>query len=185
MFQRVLLESLALAGAAIDKSEILISPTDMKRADGCIWHPALSARGVAIDVTVWSDFTLARLLLSATTPHHTLTAAEAFKTAKYRDLCDACNLDFEALAANPQGGFGPNLLRVWQAVWTHRTAEARAAHQPTRPIASLERRCLERLSAEFAKHLHRAIYHRTTDRTATTADLVPDVDGDAHAPTDM
>ena len=36
-----------------------ISPADNKRADGCLWHIALGARGVAIDVTIWSDFTLA------------------------------------------------------------------------------------------------------------------------------
>ena len=54
-----MLESLCKGGAAISKDEIFVSAVDNKRADGCIWHPALGARGIAIDITVWSDYTLA------------------------------------------------------------------------------------------------------------------------------
>ena len=165
--------------------KVLVSPIDNKRADGCIWHPALSARGIAIDVTVWSDFTFARLPLSAATPLYTLLAAETFKEAKYASLCDAENLDFAALAANPLGGFGPTLHRIWRTVWDHRLSQARAAGMPTRPIASLERRCLESLSATFARHLHLSLFHRTTNRIAAAITNPPDIDGDAHLPVDL
>ena len=95
------------------------------------------------------------------------------------------HLDFAALAANPHGGFGPNLFRVWRAVWDARLATATAAGLPTRPIASLERRCLERLSATFARNLHLSIYQRTTNRYAANPAQPPDTDGDAHRPADL
>lgn len=184
-FQRVLLESLSLAGAVVSKDEIFVSTVDNKRADGCIWHPGLSARGTAIDVTVWSDYTLPRLRHAAAQIGYTLRAAEKYKTDKYEELCDKCNLDFAALAANPHGGFGPNLFRVWRIIWDARIATAAAAGLPTRSIASLERRCLERLSAAFARNLHLTISRRTTNPYTANPAQPPDVDGDAHLPADL
>ena len=183
-FRHGVLDGLAKGGAAISKEETFISPADNKRADGCLWHIALGARGVAVDVTIWSDFTLARLPRSASNPLYVLLAAEKYKTTKYEALCDALNLDFAALAANPLGGFSPTLLRVWRTVWDARVAQARLAGLPTRPIASAERRCLERISAGMARHLHRAIFQHATSRYVATTVQPADVDGDAHVPMD-
>ena len=62
-------DGLMAAGAAIDSStvsgEVFISAVDNKRANAVVWHPAFSARGVAIDVTVCSGLTLSRLAHSA------------------------------------------------------------------------------------------------------------------------
>ena len=113
-----------------------------------------------------------------------LLAAEKYKTTKYEALCDALNLDFAALAANPLGGFSPTLLRVWRTVWDARMAQARLSGLPTRPIASAERRCLERISASMARHLHRAIFQHATSRYVATTVQPADVDGDAHVPMD-
>ena len=55
-----------------------------------------------------------------------LLAAEKYKTTKYEALCDALNLDFAALAANPLGGFSPTLVRVWRTVWG---LDARRQHE--------------------------------------------------------
>ena len=96
----------------------------------------------------------------------------------------ALNYDFAALAANPLGGFSPTLLRVWRTVWDARMAQARLAGLPTRPIASAERRCLERISAGMARHLHRAIFQHATSRYVATTVQPADVDGDAHVPMD-
>ena len=152
------------AGAAVDKSEIFISPHDGKRADGILFHPSFGARGLAIDATVWNDCTLPRLSTSAAISHWVLLAAETFKTAKYESLADAVNLGFACLAFNPRGGFGPHLERLWRAVWADRVAHAAAAGQPTKPILSLERRCLEHIAQVFARCLHSSIYSHTTDR---------------------
>ena len=65
-----------------------------------------------------------------------------------------------------------------------RLATARAASLPTRPIASLGRRCLERLSATFARNLHLSILRRTTNPYTSNPALPPDADGDAHMPAD-
>ena len=183
-FRTAILDGLARGGAVASSDEIFVSATNNQRADGCLWHPALSARGIAIDVTVWSDYTFARLPLSATTALYTLLAAESYKETKYKRLCDARNLDFAALAANPQGGFGPTLLRAWKAVWSHRIAQAKTAGLPTRALVSLERRCLEHISAVFARHLHKAIHARTTSRLTAQPDHPDDADGDAHLPAD-
>jgi len=184
-FQKGILESLHTGGAAISKDEIFVSPTDNKRADGCLWHPALSDRGIAIDVTVWNPLTLARLALSASYPLYTLCAAELFKTEKYETLCDGMNLDFLAFAAYPNGGFGPILQKTWTTVWAHRIATATAAGLPTRPIASQERRCLERIATNFARDLHRSIWFRTTSRYVEVPLQPEDLDGDAHLPADL
>ena len=154
----------AKAGAAVDKSEIFISPHDGKRADGILFHPAFGTRGLAIDATVWNDCTLPRLSTSAIISHWVLLAAEAFKTAKYAALADAVNLDFACLAFNPRGGFGPLLEQLWRAIWADRVAHAAAAGQPTRPILSLERRCLEAVAQAFARCLHTSTFSHTTDR---------------------
>ena len=183
-FRHGILDGLAKGGAAISKEETFLSPQDNKRADGCLWHIALGARGVAIDVTIWSDLTLARLPRSASTSLHVLLAAEKYKTTKYEALCDALNLDFAALAANPLGGFSPTLLRVWRTVWDARMAQARLAGLPTRPIASAERRCLEGISASMARHLHRTIFQHATSRYVAITAQPADVDGDAHVPMD-
>ena len=184
-FRDGILAGFAHAGAATSPDEVFVSKTDNKRADGCLWHPALSPRGMAIDVCIWSDYTLARLPLAASSPGYVLTAAEKFKTGKYTALCNELNLDFGALAANVQGGFGPKLTEYWQLAWAHRIATARTAGLPTRPLASLERRCLESLSAVFARELHRSIYGRTTNRTTTILTMPEDVDGDAHLPMEL
>jgi len=172
LFLRHLLDGLKAAGAATDAStasgEVFISAVDNKRADAVIWHPALSARGIAIDVTIWSGLTLPRLAHSATTADWVTLAAEKQKTDKYRHLCDQLGLDFEPLAADPASGFGPNLRRVWRVCWDHRLAAATAAGRPTRPIASQERRCLERLSAALIRCLHRGIATRLFAPLATT-----------------
>ena len=142
-FRTVVLEGLARAGAVISKDEIMVSAVDNKRADGCLWHPSLSERGIALDFTVWSDYTLARLPTAAATPQWTLLAAQKYKSDKYTPLCDAINLDFAALAANPHGGWAPDLVRLWRTVWDARLVSARTAGLPTHPIASQERRALE------------------------------------------
>ena len=154
----------AKAGAAVDKSEIFISPHDGKRADGVLFHPSFGTRGLAIDATVWNDCTLPRLSTSATISHWVLLAAETFKTAKYEDLAHAVNLDFACLAFNPRGGFGPHLERLWHAIWADRVAHAAAAGQPVQPILSLERRCLEHVAQAFARCLHSSTFTHTTDR---------------------
>jgi len=159
------MEGFSKAGAAVDKSEIFISPHDGKRADGILFHPCFGTRGLAIDATVWNDYTLPRLSLSAAISHWVLLAAETFKTAKYEALADAVNLDFACLAFSPRGGFGPHLERLWHAIWADRVAHAVAAGQPTRPILSLERRCLEHVAQVFARCLHSSTYSHTTDRT--------------------
>ena len=164
-FHHATLDGFAAAGAVIDRSELWISRVDNKRADGAIYHPLLGTRGVAIDSTIWNDLTLARLGISATVSHWTLAAAEALKNRKYTTLCDAANFDFAAYAANPRGGFGPFLEHQWNLVWVDAMTRAKAAGLPTRPIASLERRCLERIAATMAQHLHHAIWSRTSDRT--------------------
>ena len=104
-----------------------------------------------------------------------LVAAEDYKTKKYEEHCHAANFDFAALAANPRGGFGPTLERMWNAVWLDATARAAAAGLPTRPIESLQRRHLERIAAHMARALHYSIWAHTTSR-ATKAPLRPDPD---------
>ena len=164
-FHNAVLDGFAAAGAAIDRAELWISKTDNKRADGAIYHTALGTRGIAIDTTIWNDHTLPRIDISATISHWTLVAAEDHKTKKYKALCDEANFDFAAYAANPRGGFGPTLERHWRLVWTDATTRAAAAGLPTRPIASLERRSLERIAATMAVHLHHAVWSRATGRT--------------------
>ena len=73
---------------------------------------------------------------------------------------------------------------MWRAVWDARVAQARMAGLPTRPIASAERRCLERISASMARHLHRTIFQHATARYGATSAQPDDVDGDAHVPMD-
>ena len=187
-FLRHLLDGLKAAGAAVDAStasgEVFISPIDNKRADAVIWHPALSARGIAVDTTIWSGLTLPRLAHSAAAADWVTLAAEKHKIDKYRHLCDALNLDFEPLAADPQGGFGPNLRRIWRLCWDHRLAAAAATNRPTRPIVSHERRCLERISTALIRCLHRAIATRLHAPIAVGTAQPPDDDGDAHMPAD-
>ena len=97
-FLNAVLDGFAAAGCAIDRSEIWISRHDGKRVDGAIYHTALGGRGVAVDATIWNDLTLGRLPLSAVVSHWVLAAAEVSKVKKYRDLCEAANFDFAALA---------------------------------------------------------------------------------------
>jgi len=153
----------------------MVSPLDNRRADGAIYHPALGARGIAIDVTVWNDLTLPRIAISATVSHWVLVAAEAYKNAKYTAACESTNLDFAAFSANPRGGLGPTFERMWNAVWLDALARAAAAGLPTRPIESLERRHLERIAAAMARALHYSIWAHTTSR-ATSAPIRPDPD---------
>ena len=94
-----------------------------------------------------NDLTLPRLNISATISHWALVAAEASKTLKYVELCNPANAEFAACAANPLGGFGPTVERHWHLIWTDTFTRAAAAGLPTRPVASLERRCLERIAA--------------------------------------
>ena len=166
-FHLAVLDGLAAGGAAIDRNEIWVSRHDNKRADGALYHTLLSTRGIAIDTTIWNDLTPARLNISATISHWALLAAEATKNNKYTALCEAVNLDFAAYAANPRGGFGPTLERHWRLVWTDALTRATAAGLPTRPIASLERRHLERIAATMARHLHHVIWTHTSDKTMT------------------
>ena len=176
---RSLLEGFGAAGATIDASEIMVSPHDNRRADGAIYHPALGSRGIAIDVTVWNDLTLPRIAIAAGVSHWVLVAAEAYKTKKYETHCHAANFDFAALAANPRGGLGPTLERMWNTVWLDAIARAAAAGLPTRPIVSLERRHLERIAAHMARALHYSIWAHTTSRTTTDP---PRPDPDPHTP---
>ena len=99
----------------------------------------------------------------------------ALSSAGWPRHCHAANFDFAALAANPRGGFGPTLERMWNAVWLDATARAAAAGLPTRPIESLQRRHLERIAAHMARALHYSIWAHTTSR-ATKAPLRPDPD---------
>ena len=172
---RAVLEGFAAAGATTDNSEVMVSPVDGRRADGVIYHPALGPRGIAIDVTVWNDLSLARIVTSATVSHWVLVAAEAYKTRKYQEVCEAVNFDFAAFAANPRGGLGPTLERMWNAVWQDALAHAAAAGLPTRPIDSLQRRHLERIAAHMARALHYSVWAHTSGRT-TTAPIRPDPD---------
>jgi hypothetical protein len=164
----LLAEELKLAGAAVDPSETPISQTDGKRADLCLWHPFISLRGIACDTTVWNDFTHPRLPLSASIPGYTLQAAEAYKSNKYRALCDTVGLDFRPLALNILGGFGMILYELHRLVWDHRKAEARRHGFCTRKVEAQERRALEKISAEMIRCLHRAIYNNLHGRTHST-----------------
>ena len=161
-----------------------MSRVENKRADGTIYHTVLSDRGVAIDATIWNDLILPRIGISATLSHWALVAAEATKVRKYAVLCDAANFDFAAYAGNPRGGFGPTAERHWHLVWTDAFTRAAAAGLPTRPIASLERRCLERIAATMARHLHQVIWSRTTER-AMKAPLNPDPDLQTQMPSSL
>ncbi len=69
----------------------------------------------------------------------------------------------------------PTLERHWRLVWTDALTRATAAGLPTRPIASLERRHLERVAATMARHLHHVIWTHTSNKTMTTP-LNPDPD---------
>ena len=76
-------------------------------------------------------------------------------------------------------GDGPPLERMWNAVWLDAITRAAAAGLPTHPIASLERRHLERIAATMARALHHSIWTHTTSRAASAP---PRPEPDLHTP---
>jgi len=135
-----------------------------------------SDKGVACDTTIWHDFTLARLAFSATYSNYTLHAAEKHKRDKYTALCAAVNLHFEAVALNPLGGFGPGLEALTKKLWAHKRAQAELLKHDTRAIDGQLRRQLEKISAEAAKYLHRAIYQNQSSRITKPFEPPPPLD---------
>ena len=77
---QLIAELFTILGAAVDPTESFTSPSDNKRADLVLWMIGVLGDGaVACDVTVWSDFTMARLGHAANCPNFVLDAAEKMK----------------------------------------------------------------------------------------------------------
>ena len=178
---QLIAELFTILGAAVDPTESFTSPSDNKRADLVLWMIGVLGDGaVACDVTVWSDFTMARLGHAANCPNFVLDAAEKMKNDKYTADCLATGYGFAAMALNPLGGFGPHLEKMINDATRQRMAEAKASGLPVRRIEGKIRRALEKISAEMARCLHRMIYQNCTARAASPQPTAADRQFDDH-----